>query len=88
VISELKFTAVVAGFSHACGLERGGAAYCWGANDTAQLGDGTLKNSSLPLRVSTDVRFQTIGPAEDTRAQSALIALGTAGEAIGMVNLV
>jgi alpha-tubulin suppressor-like RCC1 family protein len=58
----VTFSTVVAGFTHTCGLVRDGAAFCWGANDTAQLGDGTLKPSSTPVRVAGDVRFQTIGP--------------------------
>jgi alpha-tubulin suppressor-like RCC1 family protein len=62
VAGDLKFTKVVAGFTHTCGIVRGDAAYCWGANDTAQLGDGTLKPSPTPVRVAGDVRFQMIGP--------------------------
>ena len=62
VRAEVTFTTVSAGFTHTCGLVRDGSAWCWGANDTAQLGDGSLKNSPIPVRVSTDVKFQTIGP--------------------------
>ncbi len=62
VIGNAEFTTVVAGLMHTCGLVRDGAAMCWGANDTAQLGDGTLKPSPGPVRVASDIRFQTIGP--------------------------
>ena len=62
VSGDLKFTNVSAGFTHTCGLARDGVVFCWGANDSAQLGDGTIKNSAIPVRVSTGVRFQTIGP--------------------------
>lgn len=61
VRAEMKFTTVSAGFTHTCGLVRDGSAWCRGPNDTAQLGDGSLKNSPIPVRVSTDVKFQTIG---------------------------
>lgn len=61
VRADVKFTTVSAGFTHTCGLARDGSAWCWGANDTAQLGDGSLKNSPIPLRVSTEVRFRAIG---------------------------
>ena len=58
----LAFTALAAGFTHTCGLTRDGAVFCWGANESAQLGDGTIKNSPLPVRVSSDVKFKMIGP--------------------------
>jgi alpha-tubulin suppressor-like RCC1 family protein len=62
VRTEMKFTTVSAGFTHTCGLVRDGSGWCWGANDTAQLGDGSLKNSPIPVRVSTDMKLQAIGP--------------------------
>jgi alpha-tubulin suppressor-like RCC1 family protein len=66
VRADVEFTVVAAGFNHTCGLERDGTAWCWGANETAQLGDGTTKNAPaptpLPTRVKTDVKFKTIGP--------------------------
>jgi len=64
VHSDVKFTALSAGFTHTCALERDGRAWCWGANDTAQLGDGTTKNAPtptpIPVRVNTDLKFKTI----------------------------
>jgi len=62
VSGDVKFATVVAGFRHTCGLARDGAAWCWGANDTAQLGDGTIKPSATPVPVATELRFKTIGP--------------------------
>ena len=62
VSGDVKFTNVVAGFTHTCGIARDGAALCWGANDSAQLGDGTVKPSFIPMHVATDIRFQMIGP--------------------------
>jgi alpha-tubulin suppressor-like RCC1 family protein len=59
---KLKFTTLVAGFTHTCGIARDGAAFCWGANDNAQLGDGTSKTSPTPVRVAGEVRFRAIGP--------------------------
>ena len=35
------FTALAGGFSHTCGLATGETGYCWGSNDSGQLGDGT-----------------------------------------------
>ena len=66
VQTDAEFTVVAAGFTHTCALKRDGTAWCWGANDTAQLGDGTTKNAPtptpLPIQVKTDVKFKSIGP--------------------------
>lgn len=43
-------TAVSAGFRHTCAIE-GARLYCWGNNDSGQLGDGTLTSSATPRRV-------------------------------------
>jgi alpha-tubulin suppressor-like RCC1 family protein len=42
---------VVAGYQHTCALVTGGTVRCWGRNDTAQLGDGSITNRSLPVAV-------------------------------------
>ena len=41
VIGELTWASVDAGYLHTCGVTTGGAAYCWGANQNGQLGNGT-----------------------------------------------
>jgi hypothetical protein len=43
---------VVAGGEHSCGLSAEGLAYCWGANDAGQLGDGGSASSPKPVAVS------------------------------------
>ncbi len=44
--------AISAGNQHSCAVKNDGAAYCWGYNDTGQLGDATIINSSVPVQVS------------------------------------
>jgi alpha-tubulin suppressor-like RCC1 family protein len=66
VRTDVRFTIVAAGFNHTCAVDRDASAWCWGANDTAQLGDGTTRSApaptTIPTRVKTDVKFKTIGP--------------------------
>jgi alpha-tubulin suppressor-like RCC1 family protein len=48
----LKFATLSAGGAHTCGMTLIGEAYCWGANGLGQLGNGTLEDSELPVRVA------------------------------------
>lgn len=50
----LTFAEISAGGRHACGIATGGDLYCWGANDSLQLGASTapLLVSGTPLLVS------------------------------------
>lgn len=42
----LTFVSLTAGVSHTCGFIQTGAAYCWGADATGQLGNGFTMNKS------------------------------------------
>jgi alpha-tubulin suppressor-like RCC1 family protein len=48
----LTFTALRAGAYHVCGLTSNGSAYCWGDNESGQLGDGSYKPSAKPTPVA------------------------------------
>jgi alpha-tubulin suppressor-like RCC1 family protein len=50
----------LAGFT--CALSTTGGVWCWGSNDNAQLGDGTLNGRAVPAQV------QLPGPATSVRA--------------------
>jgi alpha-tubulin suppressor-like RCC1 family protein len=39
------------GGEHACAIDTEGVAYCWGANEAGQVGNGTAPNYSRPRRV-------------------------------------
>jgi len=42
---------ISAGEAHTCAVTTGGAARCWGSNDTGQLGDGTSHRRNTPVNV-------------------------------------
>lgn len=64
VIHDEPFTRVVAGYYQTCGLTRAGAAYCWGANESGQGGNGSEDDSHTPVAVDGDLRFTDIAPGD------------------------
>jgi alpha-tubulin suppressor-like RCC1 family protein len=49
---------------HSCGITVDGTAYCWGANDLGQLGDGTTTQRLVPTPVATTDKFVAIGTGD------------------------
>lgn len=68
VLGGLAFTQVRAGHRFSCGLTVTGDAYCWGANDSGQLGDGgaivPASQRSVPSRVVGNLAFSAITTGE------------------------
>ena len=54
VSSDLLFTSVSAGTDHTCAITTDAALYCWGRNDSGQLGDGSLTRASVPQLVTVE----------------------------------
>jgi alpha-tubulin suppressor-like RCC1 family protein len=52
VAGGASFVLVTTGFGHSCGLDHGGALWCWGTNALGQLGTGSDSASSVPVRVA------------------------------------
>ena len=49
--ASLLLQSVTAGQDHTCAVTQAGDAYCWGGNFYGQLGDGTSRTRTLPVRV-------------------------------------
>jgi alpha-tubulin suppressor-like RCC1 family protein len=56
----MTFASLALGGYHSCGLTADGMAYCWGANGSGQLGDGTYEERDTPVAVSTPMRFASL----------------------------
>jgi len=55
------FVTLSAGYSHTCGLTAAGVAYCWGANESGELGDSAIgQDGPTPQPVSGGLTFASI----------------------------
>jgi alpha-tubulin suppressor-like RCC1 family protein len=63
--ATLRFTSISVG-GHACGVEaETGHGYCWGPNESGQLGDGTTIDRLVPTLVAGGrLRFSSISPGD------------------------
>jgi len=67
VIGGLNFSSISAGDDHVCALTARGQAYCWGANNNGELGDGTTTGSGVngPQAVIGNQRFASLNVSRD-----------------------
>lgn len=60
VLGGVTFASLSVGKEHTCGLTAGGAAWCWGANESGQLGDGSQTTRAQPVQVTGGLTFAKI----------------------------
>jgi alpha-tubulin suppressor-like RCC1 family protein len=60
VAGGLLFRQISAGFSTTCGVTMEYRAYCWGANELGEVGDGTTAHRSTPVAVAGGHRFRQV----------------------------
>jgi len=54
---ENDVAAISAGGAHTCAIRKDNQVKCWGENNYGQLGDGTVKNSNLPVQAKVQSRI-------------------------------
>ena len=47
-----SFSRIAAGHNHVCGVTSSGAVYCWGANESGQIGSGDTQYAAVPTLVA------------------------------------
>lgn len=62
---ERQIISIAGGGNHACSLTEGGKALCWGANDSGNVGDGTI-SPSRPLPVGVTLPSTSTNPGGAT----------------------
>ncbi len=72
---------ISAGVQQTCAVTTAGQAYCWGANGSAQLGDGTKTNRATPTAVNTTTGLTTTNVAQISAGWGHTCAVTTAGQA-------
>ena len=63
VVGNLSFASISTGRHHTCGISTEGIAYCWGSNESGQLGMGGVgfpDRTSAPIPVDEDLFFSAI----------------------------
>jgi alpha-tubulin suppressor-like RCC1 family protein len=70
--TTLTFTSVTAGAQTSCGISAANEAWCWEANSTGAIGNGTLAGSLTPSAVAGEHQFVAVSAgAEHTCAVAA-----------------
>jgi alpha-tubulin suppressor-like RCC1 family protein len=54
------WTSVSAGVWHTCAVKSTGSVWCWGANWTGQLGNGTGANASAPVQAGGSTLYNSV----------------------------
>lgn len=62
VAGTTRFQSIGAGDHHTCALATDGSAWCWGGNDSGQVGNGSTskRDVGVPVRVATERRFRRL----------------------------
>jgi alpha-tubulin suppressor-like RCC1 family protein len=68
-------------FYQTCGVDKVGVAFCWGGNPDGELGDGTTRNSAVPVAVDTSGALAGKIVAQISSGDDNTCTLGSTGTA-------
>ena len=79
-----KFVAIAAGRSHTCATTAAGAAYCWGTNNSGEIGNGSSNfYQTTPGAVSNITNFAWLNlPVDPAPTRSAFTAYALGGQVL------
>jgi len=66
VSGTTQFNSIDVSQQSSCGLDKTGAAWCWGLNSSGQLGIGSTTNRTIPTAVSGGLKFKDISTGKTT----------------------
>ncbi len=65
VAGARRYTALTAGAQHTCGIADDGGGWCWGANGSGQLGNGSTRDSPTPVAIAGGHKFKALAGGEE-----------------------
>jgi alpha-tubulin suppressor-like RCC1 family protein len=86
--NDVNAVSVACGAQHSCAVDSGGTLYCWGCNDSKQLGPPSGANSPLPT-VTIGANYRVLSAsagAKDTCAATGAIDGVSTGAGIGCLG--
>lgn len=86
VVSQPIWTSVSAGGAYSCGLTTASTAYCWGANRSGQIGDGTSLSKASPTVVRSSMSRVDAGLATTCGVDTSGNALCWGGNDSGQIG--
>jgi alpha-tubulin suppressor-like RCC1 family protein len=81
VLAGKALTQIAVGQNFTCALDAAGTVYCWGANGSGQLGNGSSSQSLVPLAVTTSGVLAGVTLTQITAGAVYACALGSTGAA-------
>jgi len=51
IMEATAWTSISAGFDHTCAISKAGELYCWGRNDSGQVGNNTTEEKTTPVKI-------------------------------------
>jgi alpha-tubulin suppressor-like RCC1 family protein len=60
VAGSRRFRQIHPGLNHTCAITFDDVAFCWGQNDTGELGDGTTADRNVPVQVHGGIRLKQV----------------------------